>query len=396
MFRRAPISINPASGEMLLNTADSVLARVEELFFSFTDLHKSHVELQQQYQQKQEVPNGVKDEEHEALQRRVAVLESDLKQEKDWHKKTKEQVARLSQHSVAELEIRDYTRTIAQLNEKLSAKDDCLVRSTEQLQQYEQQIVAKDSLLTERNQKIQELGDKCTVLEDVLTEVRKESLNKEREISALRDDAALFRNQVVELESRLANDAHHQSDLVRNFSKLQETVESKDRNLSQKTAEISRLNVDLTHARTQHEHVVKDFDEYKLRAQALLKQQTRSADNLQKQKEMEELLARVVELDAEIVELGQKNAELDRSLQRERQATEAGKRAMDAERIRWESSLLECEERVRGLENSQVRETGRFCRSPQAILFHRLILHISHNSVDYTEPNRIELSISRL
>lgn len=188
---------------------------------SFAELQKSYNELQQQH----EHPNGIAEPDHESFQTRINAVELELKREREQHRKTKEQVARLSQHSIAELEIRDYTRTIAQLNEKLAAKDDCLLRTNEKLQLLESESVAKDAVKSEQSAKIEEFAIKCTNLEQALTDSRKTSLDKEREIAMVREELSAMKARVVEVEQTLANNNSNQSDLVRNFSKLQETLE---------------------------------------------------------------------------------------------------------------------------------------------------------------------------
>lgn len=122
----------------------------------------------------------------------------------------------------------------------------------------------------------------------------------------------------------------------------------------QKTAEVVRVNVDLNHARSQQEHLVRDFEEYKMRAQTLLKQQKTSSDHHQRQRDLDDMTERLTEQESEITELRRRNMGLENELQIERRALDEGKGLLDAERIRWESSLMECEDRIRTLERVQV------------------------------------------
>jgi chromosome segregation ATPase len=152
----------------------------------------------------------------------------------------------------------------------------------------------------------------------------------------------------------LGSNTDQQSDLVRSFAQLQQSMEGKERVLQQKNAEISRLNVDLSHARTQHDHVIRDFEDYKVRAQTLLRQKDNVTETAQRQRELEELVLRVTELDGELETSRRKLVEAEEDLRKEKWESEAAKRAFDAEKIRWEKALLEGEFKSRSLETSQV------------------------------------------
>ena len=87
---------------------------------------------------------------------RVVALEAELKQQKELTRRAQE----VNTRSVADLELRDYQRTIAQLNEKVTAKDDCILRLTEQLHACEELLVVKQSASQEHLSNIQQLTEK--------------------------------------------------------------------------------------------------------------------------------------------------------------------------------------------------------------------------------------------
>ncbi|XP_055348130.1 GRIP and coiled-coil domain-containing protein 2-like [Paramacrobiotus metropolitanus] len=343
--QKKKIPVESLGKDELVQQCKKQMLLLQKMKARYDDLQQKHTDLTQQHDTCTQLAT-----EHQSVLRRVSALEADLKSEREIHRKTKEQVARLSQHSVAELEIRDYTRTIDQLNEKLTVKDNCLVRATEQLHKLEKQVEEKDAMINEQDSRIMQLAERCSELEVTIVESRKECLEREREIGALRDDAIQLKEQMAALEGKMSDQENNQSEIVKNHSELQKNLEVERRLVAQKNTEISRLTVDLSHTKTQHEHILKDFEEYKVRAQALLKQQKGSSDRATHQKELDELTGRIMDLDAEITTLKIQNEDLSAELSRERLATEAGKRSSEAERIRWENSLLECEERIRALD----------------------------------------------
>ena len=131
-------------------------------------------------------------------------------------------------------------------------------------------------------------------------------------------------------------------------------MEARERMVQQKLAEISRLSVDLAHARTQHDHVLRDFDEYKVRAQALLRQKDNVLESAQRQQAIHELTQRVTELEADLEEKQQRVEELEEEGKKEKRAGEMARRSFETEKVRLERALLEGEAKIRSLESAQV------------------------------------------
>lgn len=125
---------------------------------------------------------SVSSTESELLLKKVVNLEAELKQEKDLHKKSKEQVLKSMQStaSVAELELRDYQRTISQLNEKVKLKDELITRSAEQLNNLEKVVATKDDSIAELLGKVKDLTENCSRLEDDVTDARKQCADGEK------------------------------------------------------------------------------------------------------------------------------------------------------------------------------------------------------------------------
>jgi myosin heavy subunit len=158
------------------------------------DLQKKFTDLEDQQQQTRSVEASA--DLSNILRDKIATLEQDLRQERDLHRKAKDQAAKSAQNSVAELELRDYQRTIAQLNEKVTAKDDCILRITEQLHSSEQMLVTKHRTIQEQTVKLEELTEKNGRLEASLSDAHRNSLERERTIASLRDDVTALNEQV--------------------------------------------------------------------------------------------------------------------------------------------------------------------------------------------------------
>ncbi|GAV09309.1 hypothetical protein RvY_18873-2 [Ramazzottius varieornatus] len=280
---------------------------------------------------------------------RIAALEAELKQQKELQRKAQE----VSNRSVADLELRDYQRTIAQLNDKVTAKDDCILRLTQQLHSCEQLLVEKHNANQQQLLTIQQLTQKNEGLEEELNKSRLASLVNDKTIASLRQDTHSLQARVHELEGTIESHADQQSDLVRTYSTLQETLAAKERLLQQKTAEISRLTVDVSQGRSQHDLLIKEFDEYKVRAQTLLKQQNDTSKVASQQREVEELHDRYADMERELAETRHQLALSQERMNSQKNAKEALQRTLDSERMKAHKTLLECHMKLRTAETNQ-------------------------------------------
>ena len=191
-------------------------------------------------------------------------------------------------------------------------------------------------------------------MEEDLNTARLTALVNDKTIAALRQDSHGLQGRINELEGTIESHAGEQSDLVRTYSTLQETLASRDRQLHQKTAEISRLNVDVSQARSQHDLVMKEFEEYKVRAQTLLKQQSDTSKVSAQQREVEELHSRCVEVEKELADTRHQLSIFQKKATSEVKEKEALQRSFDSERVKADKLLLECQMKLRAVENNQV------------------------------------------
>ena len=160
---------------------------IDLLKYAFsTDLQNKFTALEQISLTTTETPHDTSG----PLKDKVTALEAELKQERDLHRKTRDHASKTAQNSVAELELRDYQRTIAQLNEKLIVKDDCILRVTQELQSQEQLLLGRQQTIERQAQHIEELTEKTVRLESALSEALRENMDKERRVSGLRDEIA--------------------------------------------------------------------------------------------------------------------------------------------------------------------------------------------------------------
>ncbi|OWA53974.1 putative GRIP and coiled-coil domain-containing protein 2 [Hypsibius exemplaris] len=336
---------------------EELIAQVKKQMILLQKTKARYDELQKKFTDSERpiIPNGTAeqnssdDRSASLLREKITSLEADLKAERELHRKAKEQqqTPKTAQNSVADLELRDYQRTIALLNEKVTAKDDCILRITEQLRTADQLLLTKQQTVQDQAKQIEELAEKNARLESSLSDAHREHADKARLMSGLRDELSSAGEKIRSLEGKLGSHSEEQSDLVRNFSRLQESVEAKERVVQGKNAEISRLTVDLAHVRSQHDHVLRDFEDYKVRAQALLRQKDNVVESAQRQREVDDLVQRVAELDADLEGKERKIVELNEELKKEKWAADAAKRTFDTEKVHWERTILDGEVKIR-------------------------------------------------
>lgn len=203
-----------------------------------------------------------------------------LKLEIENHKKTKNSLQQSTnenkKHTVLNLEMQDYEKSVKDLSFKLDKKNEEISKLKEQVDSHKNANSSLTSQLNSLQEKIEytqntldTIINEKTAYAKKLSEIENFLQNKEECISNLYQQLELLRSQNEELSTSLSNDIAERQKLINSLREEKENLYIQSINMQQSNKELQQK---LSLKEEEFLTVNKEFENYKIRAQSVLRQ----------------------------------------------------------------------------------------------------------------------------
>ncbi|XP_044752880.1 GRIP and coiled-coil domain-containing protein 2 isoform X2 [Coccinella septempunctata] len=248
------------------------------------DVWKKQISVKVQTLRKELESNEVAKHECEtkllALKSHLEAKEFALKSEMENHRKTKNSLKHFTnenkKHTVLNLEMQDYEKSIKDLSLKLERKNEQIAKMKEQIDCQKQSYCILDNQKNDLQEKIEfyesslnaAVNEKSACLKK-LSETDNILKHKTENIANLLQQLEILRSQNEELYTSLSSDIMVRQKIIDSLREEKENLQVQNLNIQQNNKELQEM---LSSKEEELSIMNKDFENYKIRAQSVLRQ----------------------------------------------------------------------------------------------------------------------------
>ncbi|XP_038673591.1 GRIP and coiled-coil domain-containing protein 2 isoform X2 [Scyliorhinus canicula] len=224
--------------------------------------------------------------ENHALLKEVEELKKQLQNEKHQLHQTAQELELVrkdaQKSTLMDMEIADYERFVKELNQKITDRDNRIVKVVEEMTSCKQKLETMECEIKSLQATLEEHKEKNTKMKQILVKTKKELADSKRaegEQSALQ---ASFKGELEASQQQVENYKIQVAELTAENHKFQEQLrqvnEQNHRTMSAFTQKMAALQEECSIAKAEQNATAVDFESYKVRVHNVLKQQkSRSA-----------------------------------------------------------------------------------------------------------------------